>query len=162
MKCFVCNQEYEGHECTKCRFPNVQMPGVNREKAMQDLAPAIQSYRTVFLQNVQLDVVTYHWKDDNGVVVLDREELIPLGSGTELYCQGKWLEQKFARMGELSQIPVKIRITRWGTVREEQVAIPNLTQPMLQQLGAEMDEDFQIRLKLSNGLEVSFSQPVAV
>lgn len=162
MKCFVCHKEYQGQACPRCEFPNVQVPGASREKAMQDLAPAIHSYRKTFLESIRLDTVICYWKDDNGVIALDHEDVIPLGTGTELYGGEKWHPQKLARVKELTRIPVRLRIGVRDTYREVQVEVENLSQPQLQQLGVEMDEDFNIRLKLRNdaaAMTISTSVP---
>ena len=150
MKCFVCEQEYEGQDCPRCHFPNVQVPGASREKAIRDLAPAINSFRSGFLQSILVEAVSYHWRDEQGQVVLDHEAMLPLGNGTKLYGQQIWLDQKFARVEELTRIPVRLRITVGGNVREAQVEVDNLKEPGLQQLGVSLGQDFQIQVMLRN------------
>ena len=150
MKCFVCNQEYQGAVCPRCTFPNVQVPGATREKAMQDLAPTIAVYKNNFLSTIRLDVVICYWKDEQGLTVLDHEDTICLGTGTELYQKEMWHEQKFARIENEPRIFVTLRITMGDKTREQQVALENISDPYLQQLGVEMDGEFNICLKLRN------------
>ena len=47
-------------------------------------------------------------------------------------------------------MPVKLRITAGDEVTEKTVRIPNLNKPELQQLGAKMDQNFNITLLLRN------------
>lgn len=153
MKCYVCGREYEGNECPRCRFPDVQVPGASWEEARKALSASIDAYRTNYLQSIRAELVTYYWKDENGVCVLDHEDLMPLGSGTELYQKELWLGQKFARIEKLDAVPVRLRITAGAASQEKEVALPNLHAAELQQIGIELNDRFQFLLKLRNDSE---------
>lgn len=150
MECLVCGKEYKGSECPRCRFPDVQIPG-DRQKAIDNLRPAIEAYRARFLQSVKLEIAVFFWKDENGTVVLDREERICLATADELQNGPRWLDQDFARIPQENAIIVTLYISIGDTVRREKVSIPNLHSPSLQQIGVEMEKDFNIRLLLRNG-----------
>ncbi len=152
MECLVCGKIYEGGECPRCQFPDVQIPGLpeERERAIAKLKPAIDAYRTTFLQTISVDIVCYHWKDRDGQVVLECEKRIPLGKGTELLQREKWLSQKFARIPDQKQLPVTLCITAGESTTRKTVTIPNLQRAELQQIGAEMNQDCKIRLLLRN------------
>lgn len=149
MKCLVCGKIYEGGECPRCQFPDVQIPG-DREKAVANLKPAIDAYRMSFLQSIRVDIVAYRWKDQGGSVVLDREDRIPLGNGFELLQGEKWLPEKFARIPDQAALCVTVCVTAKDITRQIQVSLPNLHRAELQQIGADMDQDCNIRLLLRN------------
>lgn len=163
MKCYVCSKTYEGSECPRCRFPNVQVPNTTWEEARQALIVSINAFRTNFLQSIQAGLVIYHHKDEDGVYVLDREETVSLGSGTDLYEKELWLDREFARLEDAASVSVRLKITVGDSTREEQVSLPNLRAPELQQIGISLDDQFQFRLKLRNVSEKpTCSAPVEV
>jgi hypothetical protein len=149
MKCLVCGKVYEGSECPRCQFPDVQLPG-DREKALANLKPSIDAYRTTFLQSIKVALVIYRWKDQDGTVILDHEDHIPLGSGYELTQSEQWLSEKFARIPEAKQLSVTIRVTSAEGTQTKTIQVPNLQRAELQQLGAQMDDNCNIRLLLRN------------
>ena len=69
MECLVCGKEYVGSECPRCKFPDVQILG-DREKAIENLRPAIEAFKAQFLQSVKLEIAAFYWKDADGTVVL--------------------------------------------------------------------------------------------
>lgn len=152
MKCIVCGKVYEGSECPRCRFPDVQIPG-DREAALAALKPQIDQYRQSFLQSIRVEVVTYHWKDKDGLVVKDREDRLSLGTGDQLMHGETWLPQKFARLPQQDSLDVTLCITAGEDVQNKTVTVPNLHKAELQQLGAEMDPECRIRLLLRNETE---------
>lgn len=149
MKCLVCGKNYEAAECPRCHFPDIQLMG-DREAALASLMPTIQTYRKNFLSKVKVELVIYHWKDQNGQIVADYWEPLLLGTANDLLMSEIWLDQKFARIADLEMLSVTVCITVADERREEQVAIPNLHEPELQQLGAYVDEDFNLVLMLRN------------
>lgn len=149
MVCLVCGKEYIGSECPRCRFPDVQFPG-DPQKAIENLRPAIEVFRDQFLQSVKLEIAAFYWKDEDGTVVLDREERVLLAGGEELLQGPKWLAQEFARIPDEQWVSVTLYITVAGTLRQEQVMLPNIHSPQLQQIGAEMVGGGSIRLLLRN------------
>ena len=150
VTCLVCGKKYDGGDCPRCKFPDVQIPGMGREKAIIHLKPAIEASKTAFLENIRVEVISYRWKDQDGTIVLDRQEALALGTGTALTKGEVWLPGKFARIADETSVPVKLRITAGDEVTEKTVRIPNLNKPELQQLGAKMDQNFNITLLLRN------------
>lgn len=161
MKCLVCGKIHEAAECPRCSFPDIQIMG-DQDKAMESLRPAIIAYRTNFLKTVRLELMTYRWKDQDGQVVLDREERMLLGSGDGLQ-QETWLPEKFARIADQEKIPVTVRITAGEESRDAVISLPNLHEPQLQQLGAVIDGDCCLRLLLRNDTQEPVSSaPVSL
>ena len=162
MKCLVCGKNYEAAECPRCHFPDIQIVG-DREKALETMRPTIERYRTTFLNSVNVFLVIFRWKAQGGDVVLDREEKRLLGVANKLMEKETWLAEKFARIPNQKDITATISIEREGEVRTVQVAIPNLQNPELQQLGASIDSHCNLRLLLRNDTEKpTMSQPVAL
>ena len=150
VTCLVCGKKYETGDCPRCKFPDVQIPGMDREKALIHLKPAIEASRKAFLETVRVDVISYRWKDQDGTIVLDRKDALTLGTGTALTQGEVWLTGKFARIADEAFVPVKIRVTAGDEVTEKTVRVPNLQKPELQQLGAKLDQDLNITLLLRN------------
>ena len=150
VTCLVCGKNYEAGDCPRCRFPDVQIPGMDRDKAIVHLKPVIDVSRAAFLENIRVEVISYRWKDQDGTIVLDRKDALTLGTGTDLTRGEVWLRGKFARIADEASVPVKLRITAGEEVLEKTVRLPNLNKPELQQLGAKMDKNFRITLLMRN------------
>ncbi len=162
MKCLVCGKEFEAAECPRCHFPDVQIIG-DREKALENMMPTIIQYRTNFMSAVKLFLEIYRWKDQNGQLVLERKEHRLLGTAQRLMREQVWLEDKFARIADQKTITVTIRMDLGGDEKQVAVSIPNLHKAELQQLGATVDSDYNLRLMLRNDTEQpTMSGPVAV
>lgn len=160
MKCLVCEKVYEAAECPRCRFPNIQIMG-DPKTALASLKPTIDAYRKNFLSSVKVELVAYRWKDQNGQVVLDREDRMLLGTADKLQQGDTWLKEKFARIADQKNITVTICITISGEKREVRIPVPNLHKAELQQLGARVDEECNLVLLLRNDTETpTKSKPV--
>lgn len=152
MKCYVCGKQYEGSECARCGFPAVEVPNASWEQGRDALSATIVPYRTNFLNEIEISLVAYRYRDENGVYVLDREEPVSLGTGTTLYGKENWLDQEFARLEDPS-FCARLRLKIRGKTREEQVELSNLKAAELQKIGIALDNDFNIRLMLGNASE---------
>ncbi len=157
MKCLICNTSYEGVECPNCKFPYIAFPG-DPEEGIRQMKPQLDAYRAVFLERIRLGVVSFFWKEQEGSLVLDREEVRPIGSGKELCAGPVWLEQPFARLPEAESLSIRLALSLGGEKRELSVSVPNRLEPELQQLGAEMNEQMQLRLLLRNSSGCSASE----
>lgn len=161
MKCYVCSKTYEGSECPRCHFPAIQVPNATWEQARQSLTATIEPFLANFLKSIRAELTIYYHKDENGVCALDHEDLLSLGTGTELYKNELWNSQQFARLADQDSVPVRLRLTVGDQSREEKVMLPNLHAAALQQIGITLDEQFRFHLKLRNGTEApTASQPV--
>lgn len=149
MKCLVCGTLHEAAECPRCHFPDIQIMG-DQEKAMETLRPTIHAYRMDLLRSVQIALPAYRWKDHNGMIVADRRDWLSLGSGDALLEQEAWLPDRFARIAGPSELDVTVRITVGEKNYEQNIRLPNLPEPELQQIGAVIDRDCTLRLLLRN------------
>lgn len=153
VTCLVCGKQYEKGDCPRCQFPDVQIPGMEREKAIIHLQPMIDACKKNFLETIRVEVVSYRWKDQDGTIVQDRQEKMLLGSGTALRQGEVWLPAKFARIADEKAISVKLSVTTREGTAEKTIRVPNLHKPELQQLGAKMDDSYRITLMLRNDTE---------
>lgn len=152
MKCLVCSKIFEGNKCPRCEFPNIQIPGgpEEYEAGLEALKPMIEQRRRAFLEGIDVGIVIYHWKDQDGAIVEDREETVSFGRGDELRQREVWLDRKFARIPDEPSLPLRVAISVGGKKREEALDIPNLLEAELQEIGIAMDEEFNICLMLRN------------
>lgn len=161
MNCLVCKKDYEAAECPRCKFPHIQVPATAPADFLASLQPTIADYRRKFLQKLQLQIPIYHWKDQGGVVVEDRVEMLSLGSADQMLGRELWVEKAFARIPDEKEITVTVRISVNGESWEQTVSVPNLHKPELQKIGATIDDNHDLRLMLRNETENStVSDPV--
>lgn len=160
-KCRVCGKVYDAAMCPRCGFPDIQAPANAPADYWEKLQPMIISHREEFLKQVQLQIPIYRWKDQNGTVVEDRVELLDVCTAAQAKAAERWIPEKFARIPDEKTIPVTVRITACGDTWERSIPVPNLHKPELQQLGIEIDADYNILLKLKNDTEGNtVSEPV--
>ena len=149
MKCLVCNKEYVGGECPRCAFPEVNIMG-DYEEGLKSFAPIVKTHRERFMETMSLGVVVYRWKDDNGVIALDREDRIPFGTAATLYNKESWLEQKLARIPDEQEIEIICYIRYGQEEHRVPVRMPNLLQSELQQVGIRLTQDYKFNILLRN------------
>ena len=149
MKCIVCGKDYEKDKCPVCSFPKIEFPA-DPEKGLREMKPAIDAYRDDFLGLVNIGVIAYQWKDDNGVIAMDRSERIQIGTGKELREHTVWLDEKFARIPDEETLRLSLSVQVNGKTEERSVSIPNLMEPELQEIGAAVDGALNIQLLLRN------------
>ena len=150
MKCVVCGKEHSApSECPVCRFPVIRFPG-DPVEGMKAMKPQIDSYRAKFLETVDVSIVVYKWKDENGYIVEDSHSNLSFGSGTDLYGNQRWIPQKFARIPEEKSLTVEVLVKYGDTHLTQKHSIPNLMESELQECGASLDEDMNICFMLRN------------
>ena len=149
MKCIVCGKEYEAAKCPRCHFDYIQVSDQAPAEVLQSLKQMVENYRQQFFTEVRLQIPIYYWKDQNGNVVEDRMELLYLGNAAGLK-ETVWVEQKFARIPDEKELPITVRISAKGDSWEKTLSVPNLQQPELQQIGATVDKEGNLKLLLRN------------
>lgn len=148
MKCLVCRKEFEGGVCPRCGYPVVE--GTDVDALMETLRPQIEEYRRVFQSGIRLDLEICRWKEADGVVVLDRKDLLSFGTYPELEGRITWLSQPFARIPDVPTLDLHLRLNLADTVKEFLVPVQNLTEASLQYVGVELSDDMYFRLLLKN------------
>ena len=122
----------------------------NVDALVTSMRGQIEQYRNDLLQNIELALVIYLWKEDNGSVALDRETQIRFGPYPTLIGTVNWLPQLFARIPDVPNLELKVSAATGQGTRIVTVSIPNLPEPSLQQIGIEADNAFRFRLLLKN------------
>lgn len=161
MECRVCGKQYEGSLCPRCKFPNVEFSG-SAEYAEQTIRAMADKHRVTFFENVSIGVVIYHWKDENGICVIDTEEQVSFGSLQAVQNKVVWINQMFARIQDVEQITVKFYISHDGSTITKEVVIPNLQDARLQEIGVKVDEKQYATLLLRNGVGSAESAPFSI
>lgn len=149
MKCYVCNNEFEGNVCPRDNFPKVLFPG-DYETGMKKLKPDIDAYRDKFFGAIELGIAIYNWKDGDGAVVLDTESRLPFGTAASLFDSTRWMETQFARIPNEEKLTVNMYIKTDSEERVKKIDIPNLFEPELQRIGIRMENNFSFKLLLGN------------
>ena len=150
MKCLVCKKQFEGDSCPRCGFPVIE--STNTNDLMEQLKDQIEDYRQRFEKEIQLELIIYRWKEENGAVVQDRKDRLPFGSFPELCGKETWLSQEFARIPDADKIKLQYCVRTQNEEKEHTVQIKNLLEPALQKVGIEVDSNYRLRLKLKNDL----------
>ena len=148
MKCPVCNHVFVDVECPRCQFPVVDSP--NPEALIEMLRPQIEAYRADFQAKISFALKVFFWKDQNDAIVLDREQLLPFGSYSELKGKQGFLPQSFARIPDVNQMELQVLVTVRDQPETRTVAVQNLKEAALQSVGIETNEQYQFRLLLKN------------
>ena len=149
--CLVCGETHSApNACPVCKFPIVHMPKYD-DAAKENLRPTILSYRKQLLSNIDIAIVAYSWKDDNGYIALDKKTVVPIGKASEIAGESsKWVNQKFARIADEEKLDVTVQVSIYGNRREKQYSLPNLTEAQLQEVGASIDSELNLRMLLKN------------
>lgn len=149
MKCVVCGKEFNDNSCPVCQFPVIKFPGDPTE-GMRAMKHKIDAFRDHFLSQVSVGIVTYTWKDGDGMIVLDKENELDFGTGTQLYNGVCWISQKFARIPDVKSLDIQLSVHHNGSKSGRKVTLPNLFETELQEIGAALDENLNIQLILRN------------
>lgn len=165
MKCVVCSSTFEGGRCPICQFPVVSYPG-DPEEGLRAIKPKIDQCFERFLNQLEVAIVSYHWKDNNGKLSLDYQNALSFGNGTSLLQNTVWLSQSFARVPDQKTLSVTLNLQIGSVLKEKTIIIPNLLEPGLQQIGASIRKSDQhgpmIQLQLRNSSRSVNSEWVAL
>lgn len=160
MRCMACYKEFpEGAEvCPRCNFTVYDTIGDDAMPALKTLAA---KHREQFLKKIDLGVMIYTWKDQNGTIVLDQKKRLSFGSIDTLAGKTVWLSQKFARIPDTGSMTVDLSIEKQGTpARILPVAISLPQEQQLQQLGVAISDELMLTLMLKNDTTTKVSRPV--
>lgn len=152
MKCIVCNKEIVSplRPCPRCGFLQPAVVG-DAAGAEDFITGKAQKHKQELLGNYDFGLTVYHWKDQDGTVVLDREERLSFGKGDALLAAPVWLNQSFARIPDVDTMELELSIQLGGESAEKipvTVAVPQGKH--LQQVGACIGADLSVKLLLKN------------
>ena len=110
-ECKVCCRELPDphHPCPRCGF---RAPAVIGDEAAAEafFDTLAAEHRNEFLKHFEFGIIIYYWKEQAGLAELDRKERLVFGSGDRLLEEPLWLEQKFARVPEETELAVELSV----------------------------------------------------
>ena len=160
--CKACSKEMKDalRPCPRCGFRQPAVIG-DADAAQALIAKRANKHLVSFLRDYDIGVTVYYWKDQKGTVVADRQQRLSFGTGEALLGSTHYLEQKFARIPEVTTMELQLSVLKKGEVfMEKTVSIPTPPGAHLQQLGMELSASLQLRLKLKNPQGEMESQPL--
>ena len=151
MKCIICGKDHNMDTCPVCKFPRLNtMGGVSIEDVIEQNREQIDTFRNRFLDSLSVYIKLFYWEENNEQLVNSKCEYIKIGAGNELLNKEKWLDNLFSRIQETKSIDVSLLIQYEDGEKELSVSIPNIEQVGLQQIGAVIYPDMEIKLLLRN------------
>ncbi len=149
MKCLVCNYDFNGIACPKCKFPVVEIPG-DYETGLKTLQPTVMKYRTEFGKKIRLGVVVHNY-DVTDTVTYKGEQTLPAGTADSMMSTTKWLSGEFTNIPSRSKVPVTLSVAV-GDEPEYKVTLnaDNLPSETLQ-LGISVDDQMRACFILRDG-----------
>lgn len=148
MKCPVCNKEYEGNECPRCKFPNVHIAG-NYEEGLQELKPLIEEHRKKFLGNIGIELLVRNYGDAPSTK--PSPQIVEFGQLNDLKNNGiVWLSQYFSCVKDRGNINLKVLIGLGRETANKFVTLPAVNLDGYYKLGIQVNEDYKFRLVTQN------------
>ena len=161
--CLACKRPMpEGvQQCPHCNFMHYASMNNDEETYRVMMEPYAEMHRADFLSRFDMGITTYHWKDQDGTVVLDTTKRLSLGTAQAMRGNVVWLDQEFARLPDVDEMTVELSVHRSGAAPYGiLVALPALKEPQLQRLGMTLTEDLKLRVLLKNQDSEVSSEPV--
>lgn len=163
MKCVACGKDHwEGDECPRCHFPVYEILGDDLDQSVAQIQAFAKEFQKEYLNDLQLGVVTYQWKDQNGLVKEASHAPVYFAAGSILASGEFWYPQKLARIPDQEYLPVTLAFKKGSTEWQVPTQVPNLKQAELQQVGFRLEDELQVRLLLKNDSAQTESEPVSV
>jgi len=111
MKCFVCDFEYDGKECPKCKFPEVVVPfGSDREASLKAMKQTVEKYRNEFAKKIKAELMVYNY-DVTDKIVYQGEERCTLGKVNLLMSKVTWLDTEFTNVITRENLPITLNVS---------------------------------------------------
>ena len=161
-ECRVCYKENANlmQPCSRCGFLQPAIIG-DANAAEAFVERKARNHRINFLKGFDFGVTVYYWKDQDGMIALDRKERRSFGLGSDMLDNTIWMDQKFARIPDEQQMQVELSVLENGAERLAiPVAVPVPAGAHLQEIGIEVSSDMVAMLKLRNPEGQTASAPV--
>ena len=157
MSCVCCGRQFtESGECPFCKFPVYEIVGDDASRSEKQISGFADLHRAEYLKDLEIGVIVYDWKDQDGVVVEDHH------FGDSLMADVQYLPDKLARIPDLKTVPVQIVIKKGNVEKVFKVELPNLMEAELQQIGVSLEPLLNITILLKNDSNQSSSKPVSI
>ena len=160
--CKACGKEIQSALCLRCGFRQPAVIG-DPQGAQSVMAELANRHRIGYLRQFDIGVTVYYWKEKGDQVVLDRQQRLSFGTGETLQGRTCFLEQKFARLPEVTELELQLSVLKNGEkFRELSVSLPVPPGAHLQQLGAALTPSLELLLTLKNPQGQTQSQPLTL
>lgn len=160
--CVVCGKKFDENAsgaCPYCRFPEITVLGGAEDEVIR----FARQYRKEYLADMRFGVVCTTWRASGDKLVPDREEYVYFADGSVPAGQDVWCGRQLARCPDSASVMVRLAVEKAGRRWVREVAVPNLTQPQLQQVGIRLCGDtLHAQVLLRSGSRTSESQPVSL
>lgn len=159
--CIVCGKNFDENVngACPCQFPAIAVLG----GAEDELIRFARQYRKDYLTDMRFGVVCTTWKASGDRLVSDRNEYVYFADGSTPAEQDVWCDRQLARCPDGGSVDVRLAVEKAGHSWVREVAVPNLTQPQLQQVGIRLCGDtLHARVLLRSGGQTTESQPVSL
>lgn len=160
--CIVCGKNFDENvngACPCYQFPAIAVLG----GAEDELIRFARQYRKDYLTDMRFGVVCTTWKASGDRLVSDRNEYVYFADGSTPAEQDVWCDRQLARCPDGGSVNVRLAVEKAGHSWGREVAVPNLTQPQLQQVGIRLCGDtLHARVLLRSGGQTTESQPVSL
>lgn len=166
MKCMVCDTEFQHSEdgcCPNCGFySEYEILGEDIRRSKEQIRSMAAAHRALCLQSLRLGVLLHEW-EAQGEEIREKQITERLFATGEALEQGPvWLEEPLARIPEAEKLTVEVVLRNGGSHRVAALQLPNLHQPLLQQVGFQFDGRGCARVLLKNPEASTQSEPFRV
>lgn len=162
MKCASCGREVSGSSCPYCHFPVYEILGDNMEEAGAQIDALAKIHRSNYLDDMEIGVVLYKWKESDGNIVEDQSAPVYFAKGKDLKNGEVWYSETLARIPDVQTLTVRVVIKKGACQGHEDVEIRNLREAAFQRIGFRLEEALHVRLLLKNSYGLTESEPIAI
>lgn len=162
--CKACEKELTNAKgsCPRCGFRPPAVIG-DPEVAQALIAKRAAKHRNEFLQRLDVGVTVYLWKEQKDSIVPEGQRRLSFGAGDTLLETPRFLEQKFSRIPDLTEMKVEISVLKDGVVFVSSTAsLPVPPGPHLLELGAQLTSALELKLMLKNPRGQTQSVPLVL
>lgn len=162
MKCASCGREVSGSSCPYCHFPVYEILGDSMEEAEAQINALAKIHRSNYLDDMEIGVVLYRWKEADGNIVEDHSAPAYFAKGKDLKNGEVWYPETLARIPDVQKLTVRVMIKKGACLGHEDVEIRNLKEAALQRIGFRLEDALHVRLLLKNSYGRAESEPISV
>ncbi len=149
MKCPVCGTNYSADPCPICGYEDFFIVGSNEEESRREVQQRIRQRKTEFYGKIRVGIVLYHYEvSETAVSEYEERVLFPLRTAAD----GKiyWLPRKFESCSARDYVETDLYVEISGEQREflHHVAIRNIPEEGMQEVGLQIDENLHFVLKI--------------
>lgn len=151
MKCLACGAELNSgvSVCPICSYHAI-LSSVNTDEAKKILKEKGKNYRYKKVENADIKIKTYSYKEKNGEIVLDKEEYLPIDGWEKSDINGiHWCTYEFARVERAFDMTVLVKKCD-GSEKEHTVQLQCPGTEELWKIAVKLVEGMKVKLLVGN------------